>query len=102
MKKLAVVGLLLVVFAGLSLAETVTGYVTDAACASKGRSGAEHKACAQKCAAKGGAVVIVTDDKKVIKIHNADAVKDMVGDKVTAMGKVDGDSIHIDSVKAAD
>ena len=101
MKKLAVVGLLLVVFAGLSLAETVTGYVTDAACASKGRSGAEHKGCAQKCVAKGQAAVIVTDDKKVIKIHNADAVKDLIGDKVTAMGKVDGDSIHIDSVKAA-
>ena len=99
MKKLAVVGLLFFFVAGLSLAETVTGWVTDAGCAAKGRSGADHKACAQKCAAKEGtALVLVTDDKKVIKIHNPDAVKDKVGDKITANGKVDGDSIHIDSV----
>ena len=102
MKKLAAVGALFVMGAGLSLAADVTGWVTDAACGSKGKFGAEHKGCAQKCAAKADmALVIVGDDKKVTKIHNADAVKDMVGDKVTATGKVDGDSIHIDSVKAA-
>ena len=101
MKKLGVVGVLFLSFAGLSLAETVTGWVTDAACAAKDRAGAEHKACAQKCAAKGQALVLVTDDKKVIKIHNKDAVKDHVGAKVKATGKVDGDSIHIDSVAAA-
>jgi hypothetical protein len=87
--------------AGLSLAATVTGWVTDSACASKGRAGADHKACATKCAAKGMDLVLVTDDKKVIKIHNQDAVKSMVGDKVTADGKLDGDSIHIDSAKPA-
>lgn len=98
MKKLAAVGALFFFVAGLSFAETVTGWVTDAACGSKGRFGAEHKACAQKCAAKGQALVLVTDDKKVYKVHNQDAVKDKVGEKVTADGKVDGDSIHIDTV----
>lgn len=102
MKKLVAVGGLLVLGAGLSLAADVTGWVTDAGCGSKGKFGADHKACAQKCAAKGGALVIVGDDKTVTKIHNADAVKDNIGDKVTATGKVDGDSIHIDSVKAAE
>jgi len=101
MKRFAVVGVLFLFVAGLALAD-VTGWVTDAACGGKGRFGAEHKACAQKCAAKGQALVIVTDDKKVIKIHNADAVKDHVGDKVNAKGKmVDAESIHIDSVSAA-
>ncbi len=101
MKKLAAVGALFVMGAGLSLAADVTGWVTDASCGSKGKFGPDHKACAQKCAAKGQALVIVGEDKKVTKIHNADAVKDVIGDKVTATGKVDGDSIHIDSVKAA-
>ncbi len=98
MKKLAVVGVLFFLVAGLSLAETVTGYVTDAACASKGKFGEDHKACAQKCTGKGQAAVLVTEDKKVYKIHNQDAVKEKIGDKITATGKVDGDSIHIDNI----
>jgi hypothetical protein len=101
MKKLGVVAVLFLFVTGLAMAETVTGWVTDAACGSKGRGGADHAGCAQKCLAKGGAAVLVTDDKKVIKIHNGDAVKDHHGAKVTAMGKIDGDSIHIDSVKPA-
>ena len=45
-------------------------------------------------------IVFVDDsDKKVYKVHNQDAVKDHVGHKVTIAGKVDGDSIHVDSVK---
>ncbi len=103
MKKFAVVAVLfLFVSGGLAVAADVTGWVTDAACGSKGRSGAEHAACAQKCAAKGLDLVLVTDDKKVVKIHNKDAVKDHVGAKVTATGTVDGDSIHVDSVKKAE
>ena len=101
MKKVAVVMVFAFVLSGLAVAADVTGWVTDAACASKGRAGADHAACAQKCAAKGGDLALVTDDKKVVKIHNKDAVKDHVGAKVTATGKVEGDSIHIDSVKKA-
>jgi hypothetical protein len=101
MRKFTIGGVLFLMMAGMSLAESVTGYVTDAACGAKGRGGADHKACAQKCAAKGQDLVLVTDDKKVLKIHNRDAVKDLVGDKITAEGKVEGDSIHIDSAKAA-
>lgn len=101
MKKLAAAGATLLFFSGLSFAESLTGYVTDSACASKGLGGADHKACAQKCAAKGVDLVLVTDDKKVVKIQNQDAVKNMVGDKITADGKMDGDSIHIESAKAA-
>ncbi len=101
MKRVAVVVMFLFVLSGLALAADVTGWVTDAACASKGRSGAGHAACAQKCAAKGGDLALVEDGGKVVKIHNKDAVKDHIGQKVTATGKVDGDSIHIDSVKAA-
>ena len=101
MKKFAVVVVFLFALSGLAVAADVTGWVTDAACASKGRFGESHAACAQKCAAKGGDLALVEDGGKVIKIHNKDAVKDHVGHKVTATGKVEDDSIHIDSVKAA-
>ena len=101
MKKLSVVVVLLLFVTGMAMAETVTGWVTDAGCAAKGRSGEAHKACAQKCLGKGAAAVLVSDDGKVLKVHNGDAVKDHHGAKVTATGKVEGDSIHIDSVKAA-
>ncbi len=101
MKKFSVVVVLLLFVTGLAMAETVTGWVTDAACAAKGRGGDDHKACAQKCLGKGQAATLVTEEKKVLKIHNADAVKDHHGAKVTAEGKIDGDSIHIDSVKPA-
>ena len=98
MKKLVAVAALFFFVAGLTLAaDSVTGWVSDANCH---KTGAGHKACAQKCAGKGAALVLVTDDGKVTKIHNPDAVKENIGDKVTATGKVDGDSIHIDSVKA--
>ena len=101
MRKLAAAGAMLLFFCGLSFAESFTGYVTDAACASKGLAGADHKACAQKCAAQGVDMVLVTDDKKVMKIQNQDSIKDMVGDKITVEGKLDGDAIHIDAAKAA-
>ena len=101
MKKLAVVVVFAFVLTGLAVAADVTGYVTDAACAAKGRSGPDHAACAEKCAAKGGDLTLVTEDKKVIKISNKDAVTGHAGHKVTASGKVDGDSIHIDKVVMA-
>jgi hypothetical protein len=99
MRNLAVVGAVFLVFAGLSLAETVTGYVSDAKCH---KAGAEHAACAKKCVGAGEAIVLVTEDNKVLKVHNPDALKDMVGDKVTVEGTVDNDSIHVDSAKAAE
>ena len=101
MKKFGAFVLLVFGLTTLALAADVTGWVTDSACATKGKAGADHKACAEKCAAKGMELVLVTDDKKVIKIHNKDAVSKVIGDKVTATGKLDGDSIHIDAVKPA-
>jgi hypothetical protein len=44
--------------------------------------------------------VLVTSEGKVFKIHNQDkVVPDHAGHKVTISGKLDGDSIHVDSVK---
>ena len=81
--------------------EALVGWLADEACANKGNGASEgHAGCAKKCVDGGQAIVFVGDsDKKVYKIHNQDAVKDHVGHKVTIAGKVDGDHIHVDSVK---
>ena len=81
--------------------EELVGWLADEACANKGKAASEgHAGCAKSCVNNGQPIVFVDDaDKKVYKVANQDAVKDHVGHKVTIAGKVDGDSIHVDSVK---
>jgi hypothetical protein len=80
-------------------AETVNGWVSDAKCGAKGaNAGAE--ACTKKCIAAGEKPVVVTDkDQKVLMVDNPDALKDHLGHHVAVTGHVDGDKIHVDSVK---
>jgi hypothetical protein len=108
MKKLWIVCLalcmLLMIVAAVSAvaqqeAATVNGYVSDSQCGAKGAA-ATHEACMKKCLAKGAKVVVVTDsDQKVLTVDNPDALTGHEGHHVAATGHVNGDSIHIDSVK---
>ena len=78
----------------------MTGYVSDAKCA-KDVAKAEsdgHAGCAAACAKKGAALVFVSGGK-VYKIDDQAKVQDHAGHKVTIMGKVDGDTLKVDSVK---
>ena len=78
---------------------TVNGWVTDSGCGVKGAS-ADHAACAKKCLEKGAKLVVVTDeDKKVLTVENPDALKGHEGHHVAVTGHVNGDSIHVESVK---
>jgi hypothetical protein len=79
-----------------------TGWISDSHCGAKGMS-ADHKACAQTCVkTKGASYVFVTGaDKKVISIHNQDAIdadKDL-GTEVKITGHMmDDGSVHIDKI----
>jgi len=78
----------------------MTGYISDAKCAKdpvKVASDA-HAGCAQACAKKGSALVFVSDGK-IYKIEDQSKVVDHAGHKVTITGKVDGDTLTVDSVK---
>ena len=97
MKKLFVVFGLAAVSA---MAADVTGYVIDKNCASK-KAMWGNEACAQSCVKKGAPAVIATEDGKVYAVANQDKVTDSLGKKVTVTGKVDGDTITVDSVKSA-
>jgi hypothetical protein len=104
MKKIALTLLAVAFLASMSLAKDnkLSGWVSDAKCASAKGTMADHAACAKKCVEGGEKAVFVTDkDKKVLAIDNQDAVKGHEGHHVTVSGKVTGDSIHIDKLTMA-
>ena len=97
MKKLLVV----FGFAAISaMAADWTGYVIDKNCASKKEMWG-NEACAQSCIKRGAAAVFVTEDGKIYQVANQDKVKESAGKKVSISGKMEGDTITVDSVKSS-
>jgi hypothetical protein len=89
-------------FAAMSaMAADFSGFIADAKCgADAAKAGTEgHAACAAKCIKGGAAAVLVTADGKIYKIADQDKVTAHAGHKVTITGKLDGDTIKVDSVK---
>ncbi len=98
MKKIVFAAVLVLSTFSLSaFAEELTGYISDSKCAAKGEKDA-HADCAVKCV-KGGAAAVFVADGKVYKIDDQSKVADHVGHKVTITGKIDGDTVKVDSVK---
>ena len=99
---LLLAGALIVPVASVSFAsdaQTVKGWVSDSKCGVKGaNAGAE--ACTKKCIAAGASAVVVSDkDQTVLKVDNPDTLKDHYGHHVAVTGHVNGDTIHVDTVK---
>ena len=95
MKKLLVV----LGFAAISaMAADVTGFVMDKKC-SANKAMVGNEACAKRCIGGGAEAVLATEDGKIYAISNQDKIKDFAGKKVTVTGKVEGDSITVDSVQ---
>jgi hypothetical protein len=97
MKKLLAV---LALCASSAMAADVTGYIVDKNCSTK-KDMLGDEACAKRCIARGTPAVIATEDGKVYAISNQDKVKEMAGKKVTVTGKMDGDSITVDTIALA-
>jgi hypothetical protein len=101
---LLLAGVLIVLMATASVsfaggAQTVNGWVSDSKCGVKGAN-ADAEACTKKCIAAGASPVVVTDkDQTVLKVDNPDSLKDHYGHHVAVTGHIDGDKIHVDSVK---
>jgi hypothetical protein len=96
MKKLLVVFGLATISA---MAADVTGYIVDKSCSGK-KEMLGDEACAKRCIGRGQPAVLATEEGKIYTIANQDKVKDVAGKKVTVTGKVDGDAITVESVKA--
>jgi len=93
--------LLMFALAGMTaMAGEWKGTISDAKCGAKHADASEKSMnCVKGCVKGGSAAVFVTEDGKVLKIHNADKVAEHLGHKVTITGNVDGDSVHIETVK---
>ncbi|MGA3099373.1 MAG: DUF5818 domain-containing protein [Bryobacteraceae bacterium] len=88
--------------AGLSagaMAEQWTGFIIDEKCSTNAAMRG-NVACAERCIKGGSPAVLVTDEGKVYKIADQKTVVEHAGKKVTITGKMDGESIKVDSVKA--
>jgi putative cell wall-binding protein len=99
---LLLAGALILMVASVSFAadvQTVNGWISDSKCGVKGaNAGAE--ACTKKCIAAGASAVVVSDkDQTVLKVDNPDTLKDHYGHHVAVTGHVNGDTIHVDTVK---
>jgi uncharacterized protein YdeI (BOF family) len=100
MKKLLAIFALSAIGSMSAFAGEWTGYIADSKC--KHTDGTEaHVACTGKCIKGGADAVFVTADNKVLKIDkdSLDKVTPHYGHKVTITGKVDGDTVKIDSIK---
>jgi hypothetical protein len=99
---LLVAGAVIMSAASVSFAKdagTVNGWVSNSKCGAKDAS-ASGAACNEKCIKAGASPVVVTDtDQKVLMVDNPDSLKGHYGHHVAVSGKVDGDKIHVDSVK---
>jgi len=95
-------GAMIVMVASVSFAadaQTVNGWVSDSKCGVKGANAGAAE-CTKKCIGAGASAVVVTDtDQKVLAVDNPDALKGHEGHHVAVTGHVDGDKIHVDSVK---
>jgi Protein of unknown function (DUF5818) len=94
-KLIAVLGLA----AMSAMAANITGYIMDKDCSTK-KAMLGNEECAKRCLGRGSPAVLATESGKVYAIANQDKVKDVAGKKVTVTGKVKGDTITVDSVKA--
>ena len=94
---------------GSALAAEMTGYISDEKCAA---SGAKAKAasewivpsafesCVQKCVKAGSPAVFVTEDNHILKIDAASMkrVTPHLGHKVTLSGRVEGDTLKVETI----
>ena len=93
---------LVVMMASVSFAgdaQTVNGWVSDSKCGAKGAN-ADAEACTKKCIGAGASPVVVSDkDQTVLTVDNPDALREHYGHHVAVTGHIDGDKIHVESVK---
>lgn len=89
--------------AGLPLyAAEWTGWITDEHCGAKGANSG-HKGCAVKCAKDGAAVVFYnTADEKLYKLSDQEAAKKHLGENVKVVGTLEGETITVESIGAAE
>lgn len=75
------------------------GTISDSKCAAAHADASEKSMKCVNACVKGGQKAVLVSEGKVLKIANQDKVAEHLGHKVTVTGKLDGDTVTIDSVK---
>ncbi len=86
--------------AASAMAADVTGYIIDKKC-STNKAMFGNVECAKSCMGGGSPAVLATEDGKVYAISNQDKVKDSAGLKVMVTGKMDGNTITVETITPA-
>ena len=97
MKKALAVLALGATFSLGAFAADFKGQIIDQSCSTKPAMKG-NVACAERCIKGGSPAVLLTDDGKVYKIADQAKVTDHAGKNVTITGKLNGDTISVDSV----
>jgi hypothetical protein len=78
----------------------VAGYIVDQSCSKKGKGMWVNSECIARCLRDGDKIVLVTEEGKIYQISNQDKITpESYGQVVTLVGKTDGDTITVDSLK---
>jgi hypothetical protein len=78
----------------------LAGYIVDLSCAKRGKGMWTNVSCIERCIRDGDKIVLVTEEGKIYQISNQDKITaDSYGQVVTLAGKVDGDTITVESLK---
>jgi len=78
----------------------VAGYIVDLSCAKRGKGMWTNVECVARCVRDGDKLVLVSDDGKIYQLGNQDKIApESYGQVVTLMGKIEGDTITIESLK---
>jgi hypothetical protein len=94
-------GLLLALLSVATLtAAEWTGAISESGCGLKHATGGAEK-CVQACVKKGAAPVFVVDGK-VVRIANGEKVMDFLGQEVKVNGRMEGNTVTVDSIAKAD
>ncbi len=102
MKKLFISASLGSMMALSAFGATWSGTISDAMCGAKHADASpESQKCAQTCVKEHGAEPVFVVGDKIYKIADASKTKVMphVGHKVTISGKLDGDTVTVNSIK---
>jgi hypothetical protein len=100
MKKLLTVAAIGGLMAIGAMAETLSGTISDSKCGAKHEAASEADAkCVAGCVKKGADAVLISDGKVYKLVGDKDEVMKHLGHKVSVTGKVEGDSIDVQSIK---
>ncbi len=78
----------------------LSGYIVDLSCAKRGKGMWANAECVARCVRDGDKVVLVTEDGKIYQISNQEKIApESYGQVVTLTGKVQGDTITVESLK---